>query len=261
MNSSLLNQVIGIVDDASKIMLDDTHFSIEEKDGASNIVTTNDVAVQNYLKDHLSALLPSSSFYCEENDVKDITGEYVWIIDPIDGTTNYSKHVPFCAISVGLEYKKEIILGVVYNPYLKMMFAAEKGKGATLNGSPIHVSNTTFNHSLLYTAFNSYNKSKSHLTFEFAQDIFKEVVDIRRIGTAAFELCLLAAGKGDLYLEIRLCPYDYAGASIVVLEAGGHISNLDGVLQFDDPGLICAANTKENHDHLIEIAKRHLQDQ
>ena len=260
MENSLLDNVRQIVLEASKIMLEDQSFSVSEKDSIANIVTTNDVKVQEFLKKELALILPESSFFCEEDDLKDSSKDYVWVIDPIDGTMNYAKHFPISTISVGLTYKKEIILGVVYNPYIDMMFYGEKGKGSYLNGKQIHVSDASFESSILFTAFNSYDKSKSPKAFAFVEDAFYQVTDVRRTGSAAFELCCLAAGKGDLYLEPTLQPYDYAGASIIVMEAGGCISDLEGGLQFEKPCAIIAANKKDNYNRLISIGRKHFCD-
>ena len=251
----MIDEVIKIVLEASKIMLCDDKFSVEEKDGATNIVTSNDVKVQEFLIDKLKQLLPESSFYCEENNIKDLSKDYIWIIDPIDGTTNYAHHIPITAISVALEYKGEIILGVVFNPYQNTLYQAEKNKGALLNGKPIHVTNHPFNKSVLYTAFSAYDKTKSPKIFDFLKTIFPEVNDIRRTGSAAFEISSIGAGRGDLFFELKLSTWDYAAASIIIQEAGGYISNLEGKIPLDGPSLIVAANTKENHLKLINLIK------
>ena len=208
----MLDKVIAIVKNASLIMLDDDNFVVQEKDGVSNLVTTNDVRVQNFLVRELSLLLPESAFLCEEGDVRDTSKDYVWIIDPIDGTTNYACHIGVCAISVALEYKHEIIIGVVYNPYQNTLFYAKKGEGAFLNGKKIHTSNKLFNQAVLYTAFSAYEKNKSNTAFDFSRDIFPHVNDLRRTGSAAFEICSVAAGRGDMFLEMKLQPWDFAAA-------------------------------------------------
>ena len=255
----MLEKVIEIVKEASKIMLDDKHFIIDEKDGVENIITTNDVKVQEFLFEKLSKLLPNSSFYCEEGDLKDSSKDYVWIIDPIDGTTNYARHIGVCAISVALEYKGKIIMGIVYNPYQNCLYFAEKGKGAYLNGKRITTTNKPFNECILYTAFSQYNKANSHTAFAFAEHIFQYVNDIRRTGSAAFEICNVAAGKGDLFLEIKLSPWDYAAASLIIKEAGGHISGKDGkAIPLEQPSIVIAANNKENHALLMEHAKKYF---
>ena len=251
----MIEQVKNIVLEAAKIMLNDGSFVVEEKGGATNLVTSNDLAVQAFLQKELSAFMPNSSFLCEEGDVKDLSKDYVWIIDPIDGTTNYARHITVCAISVALKHKGEIILGVVYNPYQKMLFEAEKRKGAFLNGNPIHVSHKSMKECVLYTAFSAYEKSKSHNAFAFAEAIFPEVNDLRRTGSAAFEICSVAAGRGDLFLELKLQPWDYAAASLIVKEAGGCISDLDGnEVPFDKPSMVIVGNSLENKEALRQRA-------
>ncbi len=253
----MLNKIIGIVKEASKIMLDDTHFHINEKGSASNLVTTNDVRVQAFLQKELEKLLPNSSFLCEEGDVRDTSKDYVWIIDPIDGTANYARHITVCAISVALEYKHEIIIGVVYNPYQNALFTAQKGEGAYLNGEKIHVSDTPFRSALLYTAFSMYEKEYSHSTFMFAEDILPYINDLRRTGSAACELCNVACGRGDMFFELKLYPWDYAAASLIIKEAGGYISCLDvNTLPLERPTTVVAANTKENQLELIKHASK-----
>ena len=254
----MLNKIINIVKEASKIMLDDQHFDIKEKDGVTNLVTTNDLRVQEYLQTQLALLLPNSSFYCEEGDVKDLSKDYIWIIDPIDGTTNYACHISVCAISVALEYQGEIIIGVVYNPYQNILYSAEKGKGATLNGQPIHVSNKEFAQCVMYTAFSAYDKTQIDKTFKFAHDIFPYINDLRRTGSAAFEICSVAAGRGDLFIELKLQPWDYAAASLIIKEAGGYICGKEiDHLPLDHSSLVIAANTKENLIRLYDFSKKY----
>ena len=254
----MIKRIIEIVKDASIIMLEDQSFSVDEKDGITNIVTTNDVRVQEYLQKELSSLLPNSSFFCEENGVKDLSKDYVWIIDPIDGTTNYARHISVCAISVALEYKGEIIIGVVYNPYQNVLYYAEKGKGAFMNGKRIHASNKKFNECIYYTAFSQYNKSISDKVFDFQKMMFPLINDIRRTGSAAFEISSIGSGRGDLFFEVRLSPWDYAAASLIIQEAGGCICSIDGKLQFDNGSLICAANNKENLDKLLKLVQEYF---
>ena len=255
----MLNQIVDIVKQASQIMLDDESFKVSEKDGVTNLVTTNDVKVQEFLQDKLSKLLPESSFFCEEGDVKDLSKDYIWIIDPIDGTTNYARHISVCAISVALEYKGEIIIGIVYNPYQNALYTAEKGKGSYLNGKRIHVSDKGFNECVVYTAFSAYDKTQSNKTFEFCKELFPHINDLRRTGSAAFEICSIGAGRGDIFFEMKLQVWDYAAASLVLKEAGGYISSLDiNNIPLDHPSLVAAANSKENLVKLLEIARKYF---
>ena len=255
----MLNKIVDIVMEASKIMLDDHSFKVSEKDGVTNLVTTNDVKVQEFLQDKLAKLLPESSFFCEEGDVKDLSKDYIWIIDPIDGTTNYARHISVCAISVALEYKGEIIIGVVYNPYQNALYTAEKGKGSYLNGERLHVSNKKFNECVVYTAFSAYDKTQSDKTFSFCKELFPHINDLRRTGSAAFEICSVGAGRGDIFFEMKLQVWDYAAASLVIKEAGGCISSLDiNDLPLDRPTLVAAANSKENLEKILAIGKKYF---
>ena len=255
----MLKQIVEIVKKASQIMLNDHSFKVSEKDGVTNLVTTNDVKVQEYLQEQLSKLLPESSFFCEEGNVKDLSKDYIWIIDPIDGTTNYARHISVCAISVALEYKGEIIIGVVYNPYQNALYTAEKGKGSYLNGERIHVSNKKFNECVVYTAFSAYDKTQSEKTFNFCKELFPQINDLRRTGSAAFEICSVGAGRGDIFFEIKLQVWDYAAASLIIKEAGGFISSLDiNNLPLDRPSLVAAANSYENLEKIVNIGKKYF---
>ena len=125
-----ITELINIIREASKLLLND--FEISQKDGFSNIVTSSDIAVQEFLCEHLAQLLPGSGFICEEEDINDATHEYTWIIDPIDGTANYSRGIGQCAICVGLRHNDHMEASVVYLPRTNELFHAEYGKGAPI---------------------------------------------------------------------------------------------------------------------------------
>lgn len=133
MNTPSLNKILDIVKDASGLMKTDT-FEISQKEGFANIVTSSDVAVQDFLCSKLKQLVPGSGFLCEEEDMWDTTHEYTWIIDPIDGTANYSRGIAQCAICVGLKHNDDMVIGVVYIPMAGEMFYAEKEKELFLMG-------------------------------------------------------------------------------------------------------------------------------
>ena len=152
-----INSVIAIVKKAAKYMQTNT-FEISQKGDYSNIVTSSDIAVQNFLCKQLSKILPESGFLCEEEDIWDNSHEYTWIIDPIDGTANYSRGIAQSAICVGLKHNTDIIKGIVYIPMADELFYAEKNKGAFLNGKQIHVSGRPFQNSILSTALPVYHK-------------------------------------------------------------------------------------------------------
>ncbi len=257
MSYPLLQNVVDIVKAASKLMEEDS-FKITQKEGFSNIVTSTDIEIQNYLCDHLKELLPNCGFFCEENDLCDNSKEYTWIIDPIDGTTNYSRGIWHCAICVGLKWNDEIVLGVVYIPSLGQMFTAERGKGAFLNGEKIHVSDRPFQNGIMCTALSDYHKEYAQICSNVIMDTFQQCNDIRRFGACAPELCYLAVGFCELYFEYLLSVWDYAAASLILTEAGGYISDLDGQpLTFKNHSGVLAANSKESLDKLVSIVKKY----
>lgn len=254
----MLDSVTDIVRRASELMLTDV-FSINEKDGCTNIVTSSDLAVQDFLCRELRKLIPESGFFCEEEEFHGPDKEYVWVIDPIDGTANYSRGIDHCCISVALEHLGEIILGVVFSPARNEIYTAEKGKGAFCNGKPIHVSERNFGNSLFCTAMSTYRKEYAGICNEVIMDTYRQCNDFRRFGSAAIELCFLARGFIELYFEFRLQPWDYAAAMLILTEAGGYIRNLDGSLpRLNSPDLVFAANSEDSINRLSGIVRGHI---
>lgn len=251
----MLNEISRIVKEASSLMLSDT-FQISQKEGYSNIVTSSDIAVQEYLKTQLSALLPGSGFLCEEEDAHDLAHEYTWIIDPIDGTANYARGIRECAICVGLKHNADMEQAVVYLPRTDELFTAQRGKGAYLNGKQISVSNRPFADAVLCTALSVYHKEYTQICSDIITKAFLKCNDIRRFGAAAPELCYVAMGRCEMYFEYILSPWDYAAASLILTEAGGVISRLDGTpLDVTRPAGVLAANTQQNLDTLVAIVQ------
>lgn len=266
--ANTLNSVLLLVRRASALMAV-SDFDIEQKDGCENIVTSSDIAVQNFLVAELSALLPGCGFVCEEEGMNDASREYVWVIDPIDGTANYARGWGSCAISVGLMRRKgrkdgpndcpEVLLGVVFIPSRDEMYWASKGQGAFCNGKPIHCSARSFEDSMLCCALSTYRKDLAPACGEVVMDAFHQCNDVRRFGSAAVELCFLAAGYCELYFEIRLQPWDYAAGIAIVREAGGIVTNLDSKQpSLEAPDLVCCGNNSSNHARLLEIVRRHI---
>lgn len=257
----MIKQLQTIVREASSLMLTDT-FEISQKDGYANIVTSSDVAVQEFLKARLSELMPGSAFIAEEGDapaVRDKDDNGLWIIDPIDGTANYSRGIRECAICVGLRQHGEMQMAVVYLPRTDEMFYAEKGRGAYLNGRQIHVSNRPFADAVLCTALAVYYKEHAQVCADIIVDDFMQCNDIRRFGAAAPELCYVAMGRCELYFEYLLSPWDFAAASLILTEAGGVLSDLNG--NSIDPTRrmgVLAANNQDNLNRLTSIVKKHL---
>ena len=253
----MLQKIADIVREAAELMKPE-NIQVEQKGNESNYVTTADVNVQNFLKEKLLELLPESSFVGEEmssgNDEKFADTEYIWVVDPIDGTSNFIRELGLSAISVGLLKNRQAYIGVVYQPYRDEMYMAEVGKGAYMNGKPIHVSDRDFKHSHLCSAMSLYNKEFAPPCFRIIERVYYESDDLRRLGTAAVELVYLAAGRVELYFEIRLFPWDIAASIPILTEAGGFIELMfEKELPLDRPIPVIAANTRENFERLKAI--------
>lgn len=204
-------------------------FGIESKDIVSNLVTEIDKKSEKKIIEIIKSDFPSHNILSEEIGAIDLDSDVKWIIDPIDGTINYAHSIPLCCVSIGVEKKDEVIMGVVYNPLSGESFFAEKGKGATLNDNKITVSTEKdISKSLLVTGF-PYSSSKNP---NKQLDVFSKIVSsdipVRRLGSAALDICWTACGRLDGFWEFNLHPWDVAGGSIILIEAGGKLSNFSG---------------------------------
>lgn len=252
----MIETIKSIVKEAGTIMLNAHNIQegIENKQGRANFVTKYDVEVQEFLYNKLSELCPSAVFIGEEDERKQsISGEYCFIIDPIDGTTNFIFDYRHSAISVGLLYQGQIVAGVVYNPYMDELFFAEKGKGAFLNSKKLMVKNFNINDGMVSIGTCPYNREKADETFRISRMLYDKALDIRRTGSAALDICYVAANRFVLYFELILQPWDYAAASLILREAGGCISTMDGLeLPYTDSCPVVAA-TPEAYDEFFSL--------
>jgi myo-inositol-1(or 4)-monophosphatase len=207
------------------------------------------------LFDKLSALIPDCRFLGEEGEGnKELSDGYCFIIDPIDGTTNFIKGFQHSAISVGLAKDKELIIGCVMDPDLDNIYYAEKGKGAFLNGKPIHVSDCDLEHSLVLFGTCPYEHELAAKTFALTEQVFYNCIEVRRGGSAALDICYVAAGKADLFYELILRPWDIAGATLILKEAGGICGTLDGgEIELNTVASYFCANAN-NKDEFFKIA-------
>lgn len=254
--SELLKKVIDAVVNCREILL--APFSVSTKDGVSNLVTTADKAVEERLKIELLKILPEACFLGEEGSRTD-EKPYRFVVDPIDGTANFTRNLNCSAISVGLFKEGVGVLGVVYNPFTNELYYAEKGKGAFLNGEQIKVSDRDFAHGLYYTALSLYKKDLAENCLNILREVYQQCDDFRREGSAALELCRLASGKAELYFEIRIFPWDCAGAEVILTEAGGVFKHLfTENRDIAEPFPIIAANNSENLEKLEVIVKKEV---
>lgn len=226
----MLNEIALAVTETSRIILEAEHITdhTRSKTGHANFVTEYDTRVQRELFSQLSKIVPEAGFMGEEEDAGSFTDNgFLFIIDPIDGTTNFIKNYHASCISVGLLKDGEPFLGVVYNPYRRELFTAERGKGAYLNREPIHVSPEPLSNGLLLFGTSPYYEELWKPAFKIAREYFSKTLDLRRSGSAAIDLCDIACGRAELFFDLKLSPWDYAAGSLIVTEAGGCISGLD----------------------------------
>lgn len=241
----MLEQIKTAVIEVSRIMLEaeNNEIGTHAKGGHANFVTEYDSRVQKELFDRLAKILPEAKFMGEEDDASSSFADkgYLFIVDPIDGTTNFIRQNHTSCISVGLLKDGESVLGVVYNPYKKELFYAEKGKGAFCNSAAIHVSEEPLSNSILLFGTAPYYEELAKSSFDIAYHYFRKCLDLRRSGSAAIDLCDIACGRAELFFELRLSPWDYAAGSLIIQEAGGFICDSELTdLQFEKPQTIIA---------------------
>jgi len=208
---------------------DRNDINIQEKAGPANFVTSYDLLVQNKLRDGLQRLFPKAKFIGEEGQQETYTekGEF-FIVDPIDGTTNFIKDYQMSCISVAYVVDGEVDFAAIYNPYLNELFWANRGEGAYCNDKKIHVSEHDLSNGIVLFGTSPYDMDLAKKSFEMAYEYFCHALDIRRSGSAALDLCAIAAGRAELYFELILSPWDYAAGMLIVEEAGGIVTTLDG---------------------------------
>lgn len=250
----MLDEIERIVRESGVRVAGASGFTVDSKGGRENIVTSADVENEEFLRRELTALIPGSTFMGEEGEEVRVSDEgYTWIVDPIDGTTNFARGIPMVGISVALFRDGEPFIGVVHNPFTGTLWKAEAGKGAFKDGVRIRVSDRGLGDGIMCTAWCTYEKSLAPPCWRVSERMHPLCNDIRRIGTAACELCMLAEGAVDLYFEIRLNPWDYAAALVCLSEAGGCYRGIDRDVDWNDPSPVIAANGTDNLDVLHGI--------
>ncbi len=230
----LLEKIAGITKEAGKIMLEaeDIRHHLKQKNGHANFVTEYDERVQEYLFGELQKVLPEASFIGEEEgaDVfreKDASG-YAFCIDPIDGTSNFLAGYRPSVISIALLKDGTPWMSVVYEPYQELMFTAVKGEGACLNGNPIESSGEPLSRSLVSFGTSPYDAELMDRSFELCKVIMPKCIDLRRSGSAAWDICLVAQGVIGMFFECNLRLWDFAAAGLIAEEAGGRITDMQG---------------------------------
>ncbi len=229
-------------------------FQIEHK-GRINLVTEADHASERHIKALIAAAYPSHRILAEESGAHGEGDEYCWIIDPLDGTTNFSHGFPCYAVSIGVEYRGQSVVGVIYDPCRDELFAAERGAGATCNGQPIRVSGIdTLERALLVSGF-PYDVRERMNDYLPAWRVFLERAQgVRRFGSASVDMACVAAGRLEGFWEKGLNAWDVAAGWVIIEEAGGRVTKLDGA-PFDNhtASLLCSNGLV--HDEMLQAIR------
>lgn len=238
----LAQQIAAIAKKAGAFIVNSKVSAVTEKGDVANVVTDIDVKSQQLIIGECLKCLPESGFLAEEDNCRQISDEFTWVIDPIDGTTNYMYDYRHSCISIALYYRRKGLIGVVYNPYMDECFVGIEGVGSSCNGKKICVSGNAFREALVMVGTSPYNKALADETFAIMKQLFLKARDLRRSGSAALDLCYLAAGRIDAFYEHNLQPWDYGAGTIIVRNAGGVVEALTaGALDELMPtGVICS---------------------
>jgi len=218
--------------------------------GRANIVTDIDLQSDKSLKSILRAEYPDHSILSEESEATEGNSSYKWILDPLDGTNNYSFGIPFFSIVIALTKGKDVLLGIIYDPLRNEMFSARKGKGATLNNSPIHVTRKKTVQESLIGLDLGYVDEKGKRSLEFITSLWPEMYAYRIMGSAALGMAYTACGRLDLYFHFLLYPWELACGQLLVTEAGGVVTDLEGKPPKIGQGSVISSNKAVHADFL-----------
>ncbi len=243
-SGTLMGQLSQAVKEAGRMFNDREKAAQVKQKGATDFVTQVDVSVQNYLRERLEKLAPDIQFMGEEKDNSDLDfTRPMWVLDPVDGTTNLVHGFCHSAVSLALADQGEVLYGLVYNPDADELYTAERGGGAFLNGVPIRVSGVKrLADALVDVGTNPGDRERADRSFRWMRAVFDRCHDVRRMGAASLCLCYVAAGRLDGYLEGSLKPWDYAAGMLIVREAGGFVSTTErGEPSLaEGSGIVCA---------------------
>jgi myo-inositol-1(or 4)-monophosphatase len=226
--------------------------------GLNNFVTYVDKTTEQRLVRELHLLLPEAGFIAEENQELKKKDNYNWVIDPLDGTTNFIHHVPLYSISIALMQQNNVVLGVIYEPNLQECFYSWKNGGAFLNGNRIEISQIkSLKDSLLATGFPYYDYGRLDEYIVLFKHLMENTHGLRRLGSAAVDLAYTACGRFEGFYEYGLSPWDVAAGVLIVQEAGGKVSDFSGSDHYIFGGELVATNPFIN-DELLKVIKSHF---
>lgn len=230
-------------------------FEVSHKESINDLVTQADKESEAVILDTIRKEFPDHYLLSEEAGALPSDSSWKWIIDPIDGTVNFANGIPICCVSIALEREGEMIMGAVYNPFMGEFFFAEKGFGATLNDKRIRVSDQAeVRRSCIVTGFPYAYLDIPNGPLQVFERFLRQGVPLRRLGSAAIDLCWVAAGRFDAFYEHRLKPWDSAAGFLVVREAGGVVTDFKGNPYSPYQPEIVASNGKI-HDEMLQWIK------
>ena len=243
----MLESIIDIVRRAGELVRSahNVTTATHEKNGPADLVTEYDLAVQRFLRQELLTLLPEADFFGEEGQHDALTSPWTFIVDPIDGTTNFVRRLHYSDISVALAQDGQTQYAVVYDPFADELFSAQKDGGAFCNGLPIRVSERDMAHALFLCGSTIYDRSLTEQNFSLIRQLYEKGLDFRRFGAAALDLCQVAAGRVEVFGECCLSPWDYAAGSLIITEAGGIVTDFsDTAPNVLRPSSVFASNAR-----------------
>ena len=233
--------------------------NVESKPGDANFVTEFDVKIQEFLVAKLGEMIPDATFFGEEdtagNQVGHLGDGFTFIIDPIDGTTNFLFDCQYSCISVAVAWGGALVAGCIYNPYLNQMYLAVRGLGCYVNGRRLKMEDLPVEKGIVAFGAARYNEDGVDFLFDLVKNLFHRCLAVRSGGSAALDLAKIATGGTVAYLELKLQPYDYAAAAVMIEEAGGRIVQMDGrPITLDRPCSILAG-TKNAVAQILQIIR------
>ena len=250
----MLNFAIRVARDAGALLRDrlSTRIDIGHK-GSINLVTDVDLASEKLIREAIATHYPRHEVLAEEGGLSESSSEYRWIVDPLDGTTNYAHGYPVFCVSIALECRGEVVVGVVYDPMRDELFTAERGTGAALNNRAIHVSKTgALLESILSTGFPYDIKTSTLTNLNHWENFAMNAQALRRDGAAALDLCYVACGRFDGFWELNLSPWDTAAGALIASVAGGRVTDFAGGVFSNYKPQIVASNGLI-HQRMIEV--------
>lgn len=252
----LLEELEPVVKAAGTVIKEAKVHEVKEKSSSVDLVTEYDVMVQKMLVEWIGKIDPEASFLGEEEALEpDLSKEDIFIIDPIDGTSNFIFGYDHSCISVGLMRNKEMVLGMIYDPWDDKMYTAIKGQGAKMNAQEIHVSDRSLKDSIVNFGTSPYVAELRDRSARCMGPIIRNCMDLRRSGSAALDLCDAACGRCGVFFELKLSPWDFAAGSVIVTEAGGQITNEMGEVPCPWMPSSIVAGSKGACEELMQILR------